>query len=272
MDKRRLTFIASIAILLLLSLLAVPSLAAPQAQFTPYPTPTPGSDGKIIYIAGPNDSAWRIAAIFGLKLNDLRTLNKWGDNPIIKQGDQIILGYAGPSEPTATLGPSPTPAPLLPSPSPMPGFGNLCVILYNDQNGDSLHQETEPSIPLGAISVSNRSGSVSKTATTETSPDPICFKELPEGDYNVSVAVPDGYNPTTVLNRAVVLKAGDVTQLNFGAQANTVTVAAAPTVESGGKSPILLIFGIVLLIGGVGLGIFAGRIAIIGRNKTKPTN
>ncbi|MGE5222432.1 MAG: LysM peptidoglycan-binding domain-containing protein, partial [Omnitrophica WOR_2 bacterium] len=165
MDKRPLTLLVPTIFLLLFSLLAVPSLAAPQAQFTPYPTPTPGPDGKIIYIAQANDNAWRIAAIFGLQLNDLRTLNKWGDNPIIKEGDKIILGYAGPAEPTFTPGPSATPAPLLPSPSPMPGYGNLCVFLYNDQNGDSLHQEEEPSIPLGAISVSNRSGSVSKTAT-----------------------------------------------------------------------------------------------------------
>lgn len=252
-------------------LLKSPASAAPLAQFTPFATPTPGSDGRIIYIAQKNDTAWRIAAIFGLKLDQLRVLNKWGENPIIQEGQQIILGFSGPAEISPTLGPTSTPAPSEPTPSPLPGWGNLCVILYNDLNGNSLREETEPTIPGGAISVTDRYGKVSKTEQTISGLDPICFKELPEGDYNISVAVPEGYNPTTVMNQGLTLKAGDTTHMAFGAQADTLTLVAAPAPQGSGKSPILGIAGGALLLLGAGLGLFAGRLVGIG-NRTKKSD
>jgi hypothetical protein len=239
---------------------AAPVSAAPPAQYTPFPTPTPGSDGRIVYIAQENDSAWRIAAIFGIDLATLRSLNKWGENPVFQPGDEIILGFAGPAEVIPTLGPSPTPAPVLPTDTPRPGWGVLCVILYDDVNGDSQRQEEEASIPGGAINVSNRSGSVTKNEDTLVGLEPQCFNELPEGDYNISVGVPDGYNPTTAMNRTIEIGAGDITYLPFGAQANTETVVEAPTPTGSGKSPVLAMVGGVLLVLGIALALFAGRL------------
>jgi len=200
---------------------SLPAAAAPAAQYTAFPTPTPGPDGRIVYIAQENDSAWRIAAIFGIDLAVLRTLNKWGENPVIQPGNEVILGFAGPAATTPTLGPSPTTAALFPTETLPPGFGNLCVILYNDLNGDSERQELEPSIPGGALSVNNRAGNVSKAEDTVEGLDPQCFEDLPEGEYNVSVGIPAGYNPTTATNRVIGIKAGDITYIPFGAQANT---------------------------------------------------
>jgi len=238
----------------------LPVAAAPEGQFTPFPTPTPGPDGRIIYIAQENDSAWRIAAIFGIDLAELIELNRWGDNPIITPGMQVLLGFAGPAEVSPTPGPSPTALPQLPTPSPAPGWGNLCVILYYDVNGDSLRQEEEASIKGGAISITNRSGSVSETLDTSSGLEHQCVEELPEGVYTVSVAVPDGYNPTTVMNRELELKAGDISYLDFGAQANTETVAEAPAPQGEGRSPMLLIVGGVIVVAGIGLGIFGTRL------------
>jgi hypothetical protein len=257
--RTRFLFIPLGLLALLVALAGTPVLALPLAQFTPFPTPTPGPDGRIIYIAQENDSAWRIAAIFGIDLNELRSLNKWGDNPIITPGMEVLLGFAGPAEVVPTQGPSPTPVPQLPTPSPLPGWGNLCVILYNDANGDSLRQEDEPSIRSGAISVTNRAGTVSQTENTTEGLEHLCIEELPEGDYNVSVAVPDGYNPTTITNRALVLKAGDITYIDFGAQANSQTAAEVPVPQGSGRSPLLAIVGGLILLVGIGLGIFAGR-------------
>ena len=252
--------------ILALAGLSRPVWAAPQAQFTSFPTPTPGPDGRIIYIAQEGDSAWRIAAIFGLNLDNLRLLNKWGETPNIKPGDKILLGLAGPAESTATPGPSPTSAPVIPSPTPKPGWGNLCILLYDDINGDSIREESEPTIPKGEISVTDLLGAVSKTATTESGTDPICFEQLPEGSYNVSVAIPEGYNATTALNQTIVLKAGDVTQLNFGAQVDTQTQVEAPTPQGNGKSPILAVAGGLLLVAGIGMALFASRLAFSRRN------
>ena len=244
--------------------LNLPVQAAPVAQFTPFPTPTPGPDGRIIYIAVDGDSAWRIAAIFGFSgasYDELRALNKWGENPVIRPGDQILLGYGGPSDPVQTAGPTQTPAPILPTPSPQPGWGNLCIILYNDLNGDSLRQETEASIVGGAVNISNRAGTYSMTAETTGGLDYQCFKELPEGVYNISVAPPDKYNHTTKMNYTLELNAGDVHNLSFGAQLSSEATVDLPVTQGGGgRSPVLGLVGGLLLVAAVGTAVFAGRL------------
>lgn len=262
----------------LLSLLALLSVfiqapagqAAPPAQLTVFPTPTPGPDGKIIYIVQEKDTLWRISAITGVSLDELRTLNKMGPDDPIRPGDRLLIGLAGPASASPTPGPSPTPEPLLPTTSPLPGWGVLCVLLYNDVNGDSLRQEEEPSIPGGAISISDRQGRVSITAETPSGgvtdllyPEAedlgyTCFPELPEGELNVTVAIPEGYNPTTRLSYALAIHAGDESLLAFGAQANSkklVETAIIP--ETPGRSPLLGIIGGLILLVGLGLGIYS---------------
>jgi hypothetical protein len=88
----------------------------------------------------------------------------------------------------------------------------------------------------------------------------LCIEELPEGVYTISVAVPDGYNPTTVMNRELELKAGDISYVDFGAQASSETVAEAPAPQGEGRSPVLLIAGAVVVLAGIGLGIFGTRL------------
>ncbi len=244
--------------------------AALAAQLTVFPTPTPGPDGKITYIVQTNDTLWRISAITGVSIDELRNLNRLGPDDPIRPGDVLLIGLAGPAEVSPTPGPSPTPAPQLPTPTSLPGWGNVCIILYNDLNGDSMRQEEEPSIPFGQINVSNRSGSVSLTVETPSggnSPDAetpeergyTCFEELPQGIFITTVAIPEGYNPTTVLNRTIELNAGDETFLSFGAQANSDKQAETEIIpESPRRSPLLGIIGGVLLLAGLGLGIYSG--------------
>lgn len=262
-------FLAWISVLALLSLawgvfFSGRVNAAPPAQMTPFPTPTPGSDGRIIYEIQPGDTLWRISAITGVSIPDLRDMNNLDPEDVVIPGQELFLGLGGPAgqEPTPMTQTSPTPSE--PSPTPPPGVGTLCVILFEDENGDSMRQEEEGSLPEGAINISNRDGTVSITEDTPPhNPDPeaddyVCSQELEEGEYNVSVAVPEGYNPTTSLNTAVTLEAGDTTYLTFGAQASSeVASEDPPLVEDSGNSPILGILGITMLLAGVGLGIYA---------------
>jgi LysM repeat protein len=252
------------------TLLTGPAPAVLAAQLTVFPTPTPGPDGRILYIIQENDTLWRISAITGVSIETLRDLNNLGPDDPIRPGDILLIGLAGPAEISPTQGPIPTAMPQEPTPTSEPGWGNLCVILYNDQNGDSMRQEEEPSIPRGQINVSNRSGSVSLTAETpaggnssdaETPEEKgyTCFDELAEGVYIVTVAIPEGHNPTTVLNRTLELGAGDETFLSFGAQANSETQAESAIIpESPRRSPFLGIIGGVLLLIGLSLGVYAG--------------
>jgi LysM repeat protein len=236
------------------------ALAAPERQ-VPIFTPTPEADGRIIYIVKANDTLLGISLVTGVPVDKLRALNNLTSDTIF-EGQKLLLGLAGPVEVTPTAGPTPTPTPVLPTPSPRPGQGTLCILLFNDINGDSIRQESEPSIPEGAISFGNRTGTVSKTVTTTAGEEHQCFQELPEGTYTISVAVPAGYNPTTESDYETSLKAGDETYINFGAQANSQTLAEAPVIPApeGSRSPILGIIGGLFLLAGVGVAVFATRL------------
>lgn len=271
MGKRILVVIFLLLLMVGISTHSTRTMAKPLAQLTVFPTPTPGPDGKIIYIVQQSDTLWRISAITNVSIDTIRELNNLGVNDTIIPGDRLLLGYAGPSSGAPTVGPLPTQAAVTPSPTSPPGWGILCVLLYNDINGDSMRQEIEASIPGGEISVSNRLGTVSLTAetpsggiaTTIVDPTPqesgyTCFDQLLQGEYLISVAAPEGYNRTTVLNKTLRLEAGQTTQLAFGAQANSELQAETALIpDSPRKSPLMGIIGGVLLAAGIGLGIYA---------------
>ncbi len=255
-----LKIILGLALLLILGVVWQGSVqAAPQMQLTPFPTPTPGTDGRIIYIIQPGDTLWRVAAISGISVADLRDLNYLDADDVVIPGQEIFLGLAGPAEEEeADILPTSTPTPSAPTETPQPGIGTLCVLLFEDENGDAIRQEEEVSLPGGAINISNRDGSVSITEDTTDGLEYFCTENLEEGSYNVSAAIPEGYNPTTVLNTGLELAGGDVSYLTFGAQANSETVEEnIPIIEDAGKSPMLGLIGVLLLLSGVGLGIYA---------------
>jgi murein DD-endopeptidase MepM/ murein hydrolase activator NlpD len=190
-----------VALIILISIQGYRTMAAPLAQLTVFPTPTPGPDGKIIYIVQLDDTLWRISAITGVDIEVIRELNNLGVNDTILPGDHLLIGYAGPSAAATAAVIVPTQAVLTPSPTASPGWGILCVLLYNDANGDAMRQETEPSIPGGEISVSNRRGTVSLTAKTSSGGNDItiveptpqergytCFDQLQQGEYLISRA------------------------------------------------------------------------------------
>jgi LysM repeat protein len=234
--------------------------AAPPAQIPIY-TPTPGPDGRIIYIVKEGDNLTTISIISGLTIEKIKELNNLTDDNIVA-GQKLLLGLAGPAEVTITPGPTPTPTALLPSPSPKPGLGTLCILLYNDMNGDSIRQEEEPSIPDGAISVRNSSAFVNLTQTTLAGTDPFCFEDIAEGEYTISVAIPPGYNPTTETNYILKLNPGDSSYLDFGAQATIEKQEESQTIPSNPgtrRSPLLGIIGAIFLIGAIVLALFARR-------------
>jgi hypothetical protein len=271
MNRRVIYGIVLFLLIALVSSTSYRTLAAPQAQLTVFPTPTPGPDGKIIYIVQPDDTLWRISAITGVKIETIRDLNKLGVNDAITPGQKLLIGYAGPAGNVSTQGPLPTMIPATPSPTSPPGWGILCVLLYDDLNGDSMREESEPSIPGGEISVSNRLGTVSLTgetpsggvATNIVNPTPqergyTCFDQLVQGEYLISVAAPQGYNRTTSLNTTLKLEAGQTTQIAFGAQANSELEAQTAIIpEAPRKSPLIGILGGIFLLGGIVLGIYA---------------
>lgn len=242
---------------------SLPVQAAPELQLTPFLTPTPGGDGKIWYLVQPYDTLWRISAVSGVTLDELRNLNNLAPDDVLVEGDYILLGILASNAPTATIEPGTTGN--LPQATATPeideGTASVCVILYDDQNGDALRQEFEGIIENGAVSLTEQTGKFSETRNTSSDEDKYCFNDLPGGKYNISMAIPDGYNPTTQLSTILEVLPGDSSRINFGAQQSTQTQveeaqAAEPTST---RSPVLGIAGLALLLLGIGLGIFSSQ-------------
>ena len=236
--------------------------AAPKAQFI---TATPGPDGRILYTVAEGDTCSSVALLHGIGVPQLRQLNsRLDENCTLIVGQQLVVGLASSNAPTA--GPAPTLAPATVTATPVSGTTEVCVLLFDDMNGDAMRQETEFGIEGGAVSLTNLNGSYSETQNTTSAIDPdlvepirSCFSDVPQGEYNVSVAVPDTYNPTMLLSYTLTVKAGDRASIDFGAQSKTLTVSDQGDSGQGGRSSALGIFGLLLLLGGAGLGYYAYR-------------
>lgn len=243
----------------------LPANAAPKMQQTD-PTATPGTDGRILYIVKAGDNCFRVAALHAITMEQLRQLNSKNldENCTLIEGQELLIGIVSLAG-TPTAGPSPTASLPTVTPTPFTGTTEVCVLLFEDSNGDALRQETEPAVAGGAISVTENNGAYSAAQDTIIPADPtvyqgVCFLDVPEGNYNITVGIPDNYNPTMELNYSLNVNAGDRAFVDFGVQSKDVVVdPAANDPTETGKSPIFGILGGLLLFGGAVLGYFAWR-------------
>lgn len=266
MNVRSAFFLCLTVVLILILGLAFPFRgvsASPDVQG--FVTATPGPDGRIMYIVVEGDSCLQVALLHGITVQQLRQFNpRLDEDCTLTIGQQVVVGLPQAAAPTA--GPLPTlPSPTVTS-TPVSGTTEVCVLLFNDMNGDAVRQETELGIEGGAVSLTNLNGSYSQTQNTSSSVDPdtllpvrACFIDVPSGEYNVSMAVPDEYNPTMLLSYTLTVKAGDRAEIGFGAQSKTITVSEPADSQEGNRSSFLGIFGFLLLIAGAGLGYYAYR-------------
>lgn len=263
MNIKRFFILFTLVSLLLLGLW-LPANAAPDRQ--QISTPTAGPDGRIVYVVQAGDSCIRVAALNNISEQQLRTLNSTLDeNCSLVEGQELLIGIISLAG-TPTAGPSPTPVPPTASPTPFTGTTEVCILLFDDANGNALRETTEPAIAGGAVSLTENNGEYSAAQNTVIPADPaayqgVCFLDVPEGNYNITVGIPDNYNPTMNLNYSLDVNAGDRASVDFGAQSKDVVVdpGANDLTENSGTSPLFGIIGAVLLLGGAVLGYFAWR-------------
>jgi hypothetical protein len=237
----------------------IPASASPARQVA-YPSPTPGPDGRIIYIVKAGETCSQISLLYGVSVEYIRTTNLLDENCTLREGQRLMIGIGGPSSASPTPNPAYTATALPPTATAqVGGSAQVCVLVYDDANGDALRQETEGAIAGAAISLTSAQGTYSKTLTSVINPDAtvyqgMCFTDVPQGKYNVSAAAPDGYNPTVELTTSVEVGPGDVAYVDFGAQPKTEPV---DTPTASGPSPLLGILGAGFLLIGIGLGAYA---------------
>lgn len=246
--------------LLFLFSFALTAQASPSAQLPQYATPTPGEDGRIIYIVAEGDSCLRIQLLTGVPVEQLRALNKLDENCTLSVGYPLVIGIGGPSGQTPTAGPAPTETPGVPTPTPFPGNASVCILLYDDVNGDSLRQDAEVTIADGAVSITGESGQFSEARPTIAGTDPVCFENVPEGSYNLSAAAPQGYYPTTQQTYTLEVLAGSEYYVDFGAQKSDNVIELPGDTPQDSRSGLMGILGGVLLLLGLGLGVYSWRV------------
>lgn len=256
-------FIIFVLISIFMFGLWLPANASPSVQ-QEVPTPTPGADGRIIYIVQPGDNCTRVSLLTRISVDQLRQLNsRLDENCTLVEGQELLLGIVSPAtdtpQPEIDLG-TPTV-----TPTPLSGTTEVCVLLFDDANGNAMREDTEPAVAGGAVSLTEINGAYSGSQETLVSGDlsvyqGICFKDIPEGSYNISVGIPSGWNPTMSMDSSLEVNAGDIAFVAFGIQSQqTVLDPTTPEEPGGGQNTVLGIVGGLLLLGGIGLGYYAWR-------------
>ena len=259
---KKLTLISLIAVILLVGILLVTTPQGVNADTfaqSSYQTPTPNADGKIIYTVADGDNCTRIFLLTGISIEDIILLNNLDEDCSISPNQQLLLATVAP--PTATQeGPTPTPTQAPPTPTPFAGMAEVCVSLFEDLDGNQMRTTGEFYLAGGVVSINNREGSFSQTWNTiGGDPDLVdlnCLESVPEGEYNLSMGIPAGYNATTTLNYALTVTAGDIVVVDFGAQPSTQASPTEEVTQGDERSPLFLIIGLFLLAGGAGLAFF----------------
>ncbi|MDH5613375.1 MAG: LysM peptidoglycan-binding domain-containing protein [Gammaproteobacteria bacterium] len=284
MMKTKIFFLFSVPFLfaLLVGLSFSAQAAEPLQGIGQYQTPTAEPDGRIIYTVKEGDTCLKIGLINNIDENQLRAMNPDLDGDcIVIAGQRLMIGVGGPAaEPTITPGgPTPAPTQVEPTATPLGGTTEICVLLFEDVNGNAIREELELGLAGGAISVTNALGGYSQTRDSineidldTLEPAYICLgaipegqtevpegERLPDGKYTVSAAIPDGYNPTSTLSYEIEVMPGERAFVAFGAQSQDSTIVDPEAENGSNNSGLLGIFGLLLLVGGGALAWYATR-------------
>jgi len=216
------------------------------------PTHTPLASGEVWYTVRSGDTLVVIAFYHKTTVDGIKQLNGLTSDSI-RPGQKLLIVVV-------TVQPTLTPTPLmtatpsntpelvrLPTQTPRavavaPGYGQLCVIAYNDANGNARN-DSEPSLPNVRVTLSDGSKPLDGYVTTATDKQ-RCFEQIAPGKYTVTVVAPAGFTPTTSSESTVQVEAGKSVTLVFGLTLVT-RPDPAPTLST---TTILVIFlGVVVM-------------------------
>jgi LysM repeat protein len=250
--------------------------------------PTPRPDGKIIYIVQEGDTGWVIAANAGLTIDQLRQLNPNVNIDLLSVGTELVIGQSTPSAAptsavtatTAAEATAPAEATAVPTGdatpaaegTPIEDMPSVCVLLFEDVNGDNQRQvEAEGAIAGGLISLINAdtgttvaehttSGDEIMQTSEPDDPQPgYCFMGVEPGNYRVAAAPPSGYNATSQSDFALSIAPGSTgTQIRFGAQRGADAPVVDPAPPDDGsrlRNALFGAVGVMLLLLAAGLGV-----------------
>jgi hypothetical protein len=143
--------------------------------------------------------------------------------------------------PTATPVNTATPTPTnTPTVTPVPLTGAVCVLSFDDRNGNRIRDPGEPLLPYAVFTLSD-AHHVIGTYSTNGLNEPYCFGELEPVVYFVSEMNPPGYESTTYDSWGISLRNSATINLEFGNITEPVpTPTPSPTPVPSPTSPALL--------------------------------
>jgi hypothetical protein len=207
--------------------------------------------GQVYPILGRNaDSSWLQLEVFKATKGTwvLASLGKvTGDLasiPITAGVGQVTKSVTEVPVSPEAIAPTPTAADTGPS--------EICVLLYDDINGNGKLEPNEGAIAGGQLTIlDTRTGAVVAAYTlTPADRNGHCFTDLPAGLYTVAAAAPAGYNATVAASVAQPALPGQHYQIFFGAQpsANAPAPGGLASFFTAGLGGILVV-GFLLVAG-----------------------
>jgi hypothetical protein len=143
-----------------------------------------------------------------------------------------------PTEPAAaTLVATLTMAAPTQTPTPA-GTSAICVNAFLDDNGNGLHDPGEGYVAGVTLTVAQGNTVIGQAASTGTE-TPVCFGDLPAGEYQVAQTLPPTLELTTQGNATVDVGEGQTVGLEFGSRLRataTAEGAATPTEASAAEA------------------------------------
>ncbi len=111
--------------------------------------------------------------------------------------------------------------------------GTICVNAFLDENANGLHDPNEGYVTDVALTVAQGSRIIGQQVSTGTD-KPVCFANLPPGEYQVAQTVPAALESTTQSNATVQVADGQTVGLEFGSRLRTAqpTATAATDIAS----------------------------------------
>jgi hypothetical protein len=140
--------------------------------------------------------------------------------------------------PTSEVPPTNTPEPTVtPTHTPEPPKGGkVCLNAFADENGNGFHDTTEGYMGRVTLTLA-QNNVILGTALSGGTADPVCFEDIPAGEYEVAQIIPAGLETTTAPSTNVTVQEGSTVGVEFGSRIQATVQPPAPATEVAANQP-----------------------------------
>ncbi len=122
------------------------------------------------------------------------------------------------------------------APAAQQGTGQICVLAFDDQNGNGVREADEPLLAGVGFTLADASG-VKGSYKSDGNSEPYCFGSLAPAQYTVQARATGGLEVTTVGQWAVPLSNGAQFDVMYGARKSDGDTAKPATTDGSPSSP-----------------------------------